>query len=118
METPEGQGVAKKAWEAYVKAVDRRIPPFVRTRVDSVVEPWSNQFVEDMIGFWVMWHLYGGFEGLVEFGMNKSTIWRKVARFRKMTGEHPDVFVMPGIEIDQKTYWSSSTKKVGRPPKK
>jgi hypothetical protein len=89
METPEGQGVAKKAWEAYVK-----------------------------IGFWVMWHLYGGFEGLVEFGMNKSTIWRKVARFRKMTGEHPDVFVMPGIEIDQKTYWSSSTKKVGRPPKK
>ena len=118
METPEGQGIAKKAWKAYVKAVDRRTPPFVRAKMQSALEPWGSQYVEDMIGFWVMWHLYGGFEGLIEFGMNKSTIWRKVARFRRMTGEHPDVFVMPGITIDPKAYWASSTMKVGRPPKK
>ena len=55
----------------------------------TALEPLGSQVVEDMIGFWVMWHLYGGFEGLEEFGMHKSTIWRKVARFRKMTGSTP-----------------------------
>lgn len=118
METPEGEGRAKKAWKAYVKAVDRRTPPFVMARVVSALEPMSSQVVEDLIGFWVMWHLYGGFDGLVEFGMHKSTIWRKVARFRKITGQHPDVFVMPGITIDPKAYWTSASTKVGRPPKK
>ena len=118
MESPEGQGIAKRVWKTYVKAVDRRTPPFVKAAVESKLEPWGSQIVEDMIGFWVMWHLYGGFDGLVEFGMHKSTIWRKVARFRKMTGQHPDVFVMPGIDIDAKAYWASSHVKVGRPPKK
>ena len=118
METPEGQGVAKKAWNAYVKAVDRRTPPFVKARIQKGLEPLGSQYVEDMIGFWVMWHLYGGFDGLVEFGMHKSTIWRKIARFRKMTGQHPHVFVMPGITIDPKAYWASGDVKVGRPPKK
>lgn len=118
MESPEGQGVAKKTWKAYVKAVDRRVPPFVKTKIESAALPLGTQIVEDMIGFWVMWHLYGGFEGLEEFGMHKSTIWRKVARFRKMTGSHPDVFKMPGISIDPKSYWASEDRKVGRPPKK
>jgi hypothetical protein len=118
MDSPEGQGIAKKAWDAYVKAVNRRTPPFVRARLESAVEPLSAQLVEDLIGFWVMWHLYGGFEGLEEFGMHKSTIWRKVARFRKMTGSHPDMFTMPGIEIDPVAYWSSEDRKVGRTPKK
>lgn len=118
MESPEGQGIAKKAWNAYVKAVDRRTPPFLKARMTTALEPWGAQMVEDMIGFWVIWHLYGGFEGLEEFGMHKSTIWRKVARFRKMTGQHPDVFVMPGISIDPKVYWASPDVKVGRTPKK
>jgi hypothetical protein len=118
MDSPEGQGIAKKAWKAYVKAVDRRTPPFVKTRVSTALEPLGSQIVEDLIGFWVMWHLYGGFEGLQDFGMHKSTIWRKVARFRRITGEHPDVFVMPGIAIDPKAYWASGVTKVGRPPKK
>lgn len=118
MESPEGQGIARKAWKAYVKAVDRRTPPFVKGRIESALEPLATQTVEDLIGFWVMWHLYGGFEGLEEFGMHKSTIWRKVARFRKMTGSHPDVFVMPGITIDPKAYWASEDRKVGRTPKR
>jgi hypothetical protein len=118
MDTPEGQGIAKKAWNAYVKAVDRRVPPFVKTKIEAAGLPLGTQIVEDMIGFWVMWHLYGGFEGLEEFGMHKSTIWRKVARFRKMTGSHPDTYQMPGIEIDAKAYWAGAQTKVGRIPKK
>lgn len=117
MESPEGEGIAKKAWKAYVKAVDRRTPPFVRQKLESAMEPLASQVVEDLIGFWVMWHLYGGFEGLEEFGMHKSTIWRKVARFRRITGSHPDVFKMSGITLDPKAYWASEDRKVGRTPK-
>jgi len=64
--------------------------------------------VEDLFGFWLLWHLYGGFEGLEKFGMHPSTIWRKIARFRKMTGQHPDVFRMPGVEIDPEAYWAAA----------
>jgi hypothetical protein len=112
MATPEGAGKARKAWEAYSGLVNRHVTPFIKPAVDPV----ARSMVEDLIGFWVMWQLYGGFEGLEEFGMHKSTIWRKIARFRKMTGEHPDVFEMPGVTIDPKAYWVSEVKKVGRPP--
>ena len=116
METPEGAGIAKRAWYAYVNAVGRRTPPFVKEVSEELASPVGRQIVEDMIGFWVMWHLYGGFEGLIEFGMHPSTIWRKVRRFRTITGSHPDVFEMPGISINAKDYWASGDKKVGRKP--
>ena len=90
----------------------------VSEKVGVALLPVGTQIVEDLIGFWVMWHLYGGFEGLEEFGMHKSTIWRKVARFRKITGSHPDVYQMPGITIDPKAYWAGAQVKVGRTPKK
>ena len=118
METPEGAGKAKKYWDSYVKAVNRKAPPFLKRGAEAAAQPYARQVVEDMMGFWVMWHLYGGFEGLEEFGMHKSTIWRKVRRFRTMTGQHPDVFKMPGVTIDPKAYWASADTKVGRPPKK
>ncbi len=116
METPEGRGLARQAWEAYVGVVRKRIYPHVAPFVEPKVEPLSCQIVEDLIGFWVMWHLYGGFEGLERFGMHKSTIWRKVARFRRMTGQHPDEFEMPGIQVDPKEYWLAPGRKVGRRP--
>ena len=113
MDSPEGEGQARKAWKAYSKYVNENITPAFL----PLVEPIAVGQVGDLIGFWVMWHLYGGFEGLEQFGMHKSTIWRKVARFRRMTGEHPDVFKMPGITIDAKVYWTADGRKVGRPPK-
>ena len=114
METPEGEGRARQAWYAYAKYVNTNITPFMM----PIAEPLACSQTGDLMGFWLMWHLYGGFEGLEEFGMHKSTIWRKVARFRRVTGEHPDVFEMPGITIDPKAYWKSAGRKVGRPPKK
>ena len=118
MGSPEGEGRAKRAWEAYARVVNRHVTPFIAPALRPAIDPLARQTVEDMVGFWVMWHLYGGFEGLEEFGMHKSTIWRKVARFRKMTGEHPDVFEMPGITIDPKAYWASAGLKMGPRPKK
>ncbi len=116
METPEGKGRAKKAWEAYLGVYQKRIHPTIAPFIDPALQPVGRQIVEDLIGFWVMWHLYGGFEGLERFGMHPSTIWRKVARFRKVTGQHPDEFEMPGITIDPKAYWTAPGTKVGRRP--
>ena len=116
MGTPEGKGLARRAWEQYVGVIRKTIYPSLAPFVEPAIEPLSCQVVEDLVGFWVMWHLYGGFEGLERFGMHKSTIWRKVARFRSVTGQHPDEFVMPGVTLDPKAYWSGSGAKVGRKP--
>jgi len=117
MATPEGKGLARKALESYVGVINKKIYPSVAPFIEPALQPLGRQVVEDLIGFWVMWHLYGGFEGLERFGMHPSTIWRKVARFRKITGQHPDEFEMPGITIDAKAYWRSAGKKVGRRPR-
>jgi len=117
MDTAEGKGRARRAWEAYVGAFEKHITPAIAPFVAPAVEPVARQVVEDLVGFWVLWHLYGGFEGLERFGMHPSTIWRKVARFRKVIGQHPDEFEMPGIKIDAKAYWEASDKKVGKKPR-
>jgi hypothetical protein len=117
METPEGKGKAKQLWESYVGVYNKKIQPTIAPFIDPALQPVGRQIVEDLIGFWVMWHLYGGFEGLEHFGMHPSTIWRKVARFRKITGQHPDEFEMPGITIRPDVYWGAPGAKVGRRPK-
>ena len=96
--SPEGRGNALRAWAACTEAVKvpERSPS--ASIVGPAIEKIARDRIADLIGFWVIWHLYGGFEGLERFGMHKSTIWRKVARFRQMTGQHPDEFKMPGIE--------------------
>ena len=116
MESPEGKGIARRAWEQYGAFVNKNITPAIAPFVKPAVAPVARQMIEDMVGFWVMWHLYGGFEGLERFGMHPSTIWRKVSRFRQMTGVHPDEFKMPGITIDPAEYWSAPGTKVGQPP--
>jgi hypothetical protein len=46
--------------------------------------------VADLIGFWALWHLEGGFEGVECFGYSQATIYRKVKRFRRVFGAHPE----------------------------
>ena len=69
-------------------------------------------------GFWLVWQLEGGFEGLKRKGMSDSAIWRQVKLFRDTFGQHPDDFRMPGVTIDVEEYlrWSfdPKTKKLTR----
>jgi hypothetical protein len=58
----------------------------------------------ELIGFYVIWHLEGGFEGLQRLGMSRSAIYRRIAIFRRMTGEHPDTFAMAGLTFDLDAY--------------
>lgn len=104
MDSPEGKGKARAAWDAYASAVNRISGPAIRPLAENV----ARKQVIELVGFWVAWHLYGGFEGLVQHvGMHPSTVWRKVKKFRVAFKEHPDVYEMPGVKIDAEAYWAA-----------
>jgi len=100
MESPEGHGLARRAWDAYAKAVGKVTIPVLR----PWVEMYAAGSIVDLIGFWSVWHLEGGFEGLQRMGMSRASIYRRVKLFRIAFGAHPDEFVMPGIKLDLKDF--------------
>ena len=101
-ESPEGKGVARNRWERYLAREDSRL----LTAWDTLAMAQPGWF-ESQVGFWVTWHLYGGFEGLEARGMSRATIWRKVAKFRRTWHKHPDEFVVPGVTLDPEWYWNT-----------
>jgi hypothetical protein len=100
MESPEGKGIARRAWDAYSGTVNRVAKPYAEPAARRVAAPMGV----DLMGFWLTWHLEGGFEGLRRLGMSRASIYRRIRAFRKYTGEHPDEFVMPGVELDVSAY--------------
>jgi hypothetical protein len=102
MPSPEGRGIARRAWEAYSRAVNRVVVPPLMPLIRDV----STSTVADLIGFYVMWHLLGGFEGLRELGMSRSAIYRRISAFRSAFGVHPDEADFPGITLDVSAYQS------------
>jgi hypothetical protein len=96
MESPEGRGLARRAWDAYAGAVNKVTIPVLR----PWVEMYAAGSIADLIGFWCVWHLEGGFEGLQRMGMSRASIYRRVKLFRIAFGAHPDEFEMPGIKLD------------------
>ena len=100
MESPEGKGRARRAWDAYANAVNKATSP--------VVEPFARKaavpVMMDLAGFWLLWHAEGGFEGLQRIGMSRSSIYRRVSLFRKIFGVHPDEYEMPGVKLDIAKY--------------
>lgn len=59
---------------------------------------------QGLIGFWVLWQLEGGLEGLERLGLPRSTVYRKVKAFIESFGEHPDTFQFPGLAADPEAY--------------
>lgn len=111
--SPDGQGVAKgawaRAWGAYVdvfRPVAKAMLPLVR--------PLAEARTFDLLGFWVVWHTCGGFEGLqTNVGMSRSGIYRRVSAFRTVFGEHPDTFRFPGVNIDVQEVVDAAAKAAG-----
>ena len=104
MESPEGRGNARRAWEAYVKVTNRIAGPVLRPLITPAARRMSGPVAADLLGFWVVWHLEGGFEGLLEMGFSRSGLYRRIRRFREVTGMHPDEFTMPGVTFDLAAY--------------
>lgn len=107
MESAEGKGIARGRREDSGRRFgDTR-------RVRTVLEMLSRRSraaqVSDLVGFWLMWHLHGGFEGLEDLGMDRSTIFRRVKRFRTLFGKHPDEYVLPGVSVNLHEYRKAIT---------
>jgi hypothetical protein len=104
MPSAEGRGRARAAWEAYSRASSRMFRPAVESMFGDAIKSYSAGKISDLVGFWVFWHLYGGFEGLQQLGMSRSSIFRKAASFRQIFGVHPDEFDFPGVSLDVETF--------------
>jgi hypothetical protein len=96
MESPEGRGLARRAWESYVGVVGKVTTPALR----PLVNMYAAGSIVDLVGFWAVWHLEGGFEGLQNLGMSRASIYRRIKLFRIAFDAHPDEFEMPGITLD------------------
>ncbi len=115
MPSPEGNGNAagrwRQAWDAYSRAVNRVAMPVV----EPLAVKYAGRVVEDLVGFWLLWHLEGGFDGLQKLGMSRSAIYRRIASFRKHFKSHPDDFTFPGVTIDVEAYLAASRPKGDTP---
>jgi hypothetical protein len=101
MPSPDGHGNAKaawrRAWDAYSAAVGPVLEPAVR--------PIARTVTFDAMGFWLAWHLEGGFEGMQSrLGMSRSAIYRRLSLFRRATGKHPDDWKLAGVQINVEEY--------------
>lgn len=59
----------------------------------------------ELIGFWLAWHRAGGFSQLERGGWDRSTIFRKIRRFRSYFGIHPDDARFPWLSVDWERMW-------------
>ena len=109
MESPEGKGLARRAWEAYSAAANRVEGPTLEPIVRPIARRLAAPVAVDLYGFWLCWHLEGGFEGLHEAGMSRSAIYRRLKLFRKHFNAHPDEYQMPGVAIDLEAYHGGET---------
>jgi hypothetical protein len=105
MDSPEGKGIARRAWDAYAGGVNRAAGPALRPLAKRVAAPAAV----DLVGFWLVWQLHGGFEGLRQLGMSRASIYRRIKLFRSSFGVHPDEYELPGVRLDLAEYH-------GRPP--
>lgn len=117
MPSAEGRGRAvgnlRRAWDAYARAVNKASEPVLEPLLRPVAQKVAAPLTIDLVGFWLTWHLEGGFEGLQRLGMSRASIYRRIGLFRKTFGAHPDEFEMPGVQIDLDAYLRTSSKTIG-----
>lgn len=104
MPSPDGLGLARgraqRVWDAYTRAVTPVVKP--------LADPLARGMTFDLIGFYVAWHMHGGFEGLQrDMGMSRSAVYRRVSLFRRIFKAHPDEYVFPGLGLDVAAYWAN-----------
>lgn len=115
MDSLEGAGTARARFHAHVERMPDgyfeladegldlydHLPTEARSReVTSAIE------LSELVSFWLSWHLAGGFAGLERAGWNRSTIFRKLRRFRAAIGEHPDSYRFAWLDVDWERAWT------------
>ena len=111
MPSPEGEGRARSAlesaWDSYYEANRTVNKPLLSAfpGITKLVRGRINSTMFDLFGFWLLWRLVGGFEGLQQnLGMSRSSVYRRISQFRASFGEHPDVFELPGVTVDVEAF--------------
>ena len=107
MPSPEGKGIARRAWDAYAAQVNKLAGPAIQPLARKAAEKVAVPVLLDLMGFWLAWHLEGGFEGLQAMGMSRASIYRRVSLFRRTLGVHPDEYMPAGITLDIAAYQAS-----------
>ena len=108
-ESSEGKGRAQRAWEAYAAEANKHRPGWIEDAIKRLTGRWTSE----LMGFWMMWHLHGGFEGLERIGWHRATIFRKLKKFRTIFKVHPDEYKVVGVTLDRQAFWDYYLK--GRP---
>ena len=111
MPSPEGEGRARSAlesaWDSYYEANRTVNKPLLSAfpGITKLFRGRINSTMFDLFGFWILWRLVGGFEGLQQnLGMSRSSVYRRISQFRASFGEHPDVFEFPGVTVDVEVF--------------
>ena len=119
MPSPEGEGRARNAletaWDSYYAANKAVNKPMLSAfpGLKNLLRGYANSTVFDLYGFWVMWRLVGGFEGMQKnLGMSRSSVYRRISQFRAVFGEHPDVFEFPGVSVDVDEFIQGMTERL------
>lgn len=124
MDTIEGAGRARGRWFTWLSELDdgeaeflMRLPHItIFTSFDAErankwegTPPVDVKERSELIGFWLMWHAAGGFKRLEQWGWHRSTIHRKIRRFRDAYGGiHPDEYRFNWIDVDLDRLWTDS----------
>ncbi len=116
-ESSEGSGVAIDRWRGYhhnlsedvvAEAFSTRNTTMLELHPEILEELAADALERsELIGFWVAWHLAGGFHALESGGWHRATIFRKVRRFRSRYGMHPDEYSFPWITLDLEKAWAA-----------
>lgn len=115
-ESVEGHGLAASRRHAYVYSLDenflaenlsssraKTIEDFTDTVRDDIAEDALEE--SELIGFWVAWHLAGGFANLERGGWHRATVFRKIKAFRNRFGDHPDDHRFSWLRLDLEKAW-------------
>jgi hypothetical protein len=114
-ESIEGRGLAAARRAAFRYTLDDDVLaeafPSGRATIEAFTELVRDDIAADareeseLIGFWVAWHLAGGFANLERSGWHRATVFRKVKAFRNRFGAHPDDYRFSWIRLDLHKAW-------------
>jgi hypothetical protein len=61
--------------------------------LEPLAKEVAGATVQRMVGFWVMWHLAGGFEGLLATGwLSQTAVYRSRGEFHRIMGMEVEAF--------------------------
>ena len=125
-ESAEGGRVAVNRWAGYHHNLDEDVIAEAFSTPARSMEDFEPEFRDaiaqdalersELIGFWVAWHLAGGFDNLERGGWHRATIFRKVHPSGPPTVRTPTSSSSPGSSSTSTLPGPSRSPGRSRPP--